>query len=238
MAFGKKLSVVIATMGAAALAAALVKLIGGPTTPTTPGAPAPGAPAPGAPGGPAPGGPQKPGTKTTPPTYKPGQFTPPGGLQPGAAPSSPLPSGVKVPSDGKAGSLTGPQSIADIVEDLKQRDAGKFAKYARFLRFAGPAAAAIPALIKPVMMIANGEPEDEIKREIGVALGTVSGAVPTLISAHLDLGPLGSFKSQKKRKASSCTQWELPFDHSRRFSSNEKLIEEIIALCQGVVGNK
>lgn len=115
MAFGKKLSVVIATIGAAALAAALEKLIG---RPTTPGAPAPGAPAPGAPGGPAPGGPQKPGTKTTPPTYKPGQFTPPGGLQPGAAPSSPLPSGVKVPSDGKAGSLTGPQSIADIVEDL------------------------------------------------------------------------------------------------------------------------
>ena len=106
------------------------------------------------------------------PTYAPGQFKVPGGITTQGSVSQ-LPSGTKVKGNGRVG----PQSIDDIVNDLKKRGrTATLAKYSKFFKFAGPAMAIIPALIDPAMAIYNEESEQEIKKQIAGALGTVSGA--------------------------------------------------------------
>jgi hypothetical protein len=108
------------------------------------------------------------------PTYAPGQFSVPGGITTqGSVSQLPVPSGTNVKGNGKVG----PQSIDDIVNDLKKRGrTATLAKYAKFFKFAGPAMAIIPALIDPAMAIYNGKSEQDIKREIAGALGTIGGA--------------------------------------------------------------
>jgi hypothetical protein len=167
---GKKLGVVIASMGAAALTAALARMKGVPVP--TPGAPGTG-----------------PGATTATTTtkgkgasaYKPGQFALPE-MQKGGATSTlqTLPSGMRTNSAGKViDAKTGRfKSAADVIAALEAdpSKAGKLAKYAKFLKFAGPAAMIIPALINPLMAIHNDEPPDVIRTEIIKALGSVSGA--------------------------------------------------------------
>ena len=53
----------------------------------------------------------------------------------------------------------------------------RLAKFAKFLKFAGPAMAIIPALIDPVMAIYDEAPDDEVKKQIVGALGSISGGV-------------------------------------------------------------
>ena len=91
-----------------------------------------------------------------------------------------LPSGTSLNSAGRViDSATGQfKSVADI-EEAKKNDptqASKLAQYAKFFKFAGPAMAVIPALIDPAMAIYNDESDEEIKKQIVGALGSISGA--------------------------------------------------------------
>lgn len=90
-----------------------------------------------------------------------------------------MPSGMRTNSAGKViDSKTGKfQSVDAIMEALKKEGkAATLAKYAKFFKFAGPAMAIIPALIQPAMSIYNEESDQEIKKQIAGALGTISGA--------------------------------------------------------------
>ena len=91
-----------------------------------------------------------------------------------------LPSGTRLNSAGRViDSVTGQfKSVADIEEAMKNdpTKASKLAKYAKFFKFAGPAMAVIPALIDPAMAIYNDESDEEIKKQIVGALGSISGA--------------------------------------------------------------
>jgi hypothetical protein len=90
-----------------------------------------------------------------------------------------MPSGMRTNSAGKViDSKTGKfKSIADIEEALKKEGrTATLAKYSKFFKFAGPALSVIPALIDPAMAIYNDESEQEIKKQIAGALGTVGGA--------------------------------------------------------------
>ena len=92
---------------------------------------------------------------------------------------SAVPSGMTLNSSGKVISKTTGrfQSISQIVEAMEADGrTAKLAKYAKFFKFAGPAMAVLPALIDPAMAIYNDEPEDVVRKEIGGALGSISGA--------------------------------------------------------------
>jgi hypothetical protein len=97
-----------------------------------------------------------------------------------AAEVIPIPSGSNVGVTGKVVAFAKGKfkSIADIVEAMKSdpTKAAKLAKYAKFFKFAGPAMSVIPALIDPAMAIYNDESDEEIKKQIVGALGSVSGA--------------------------------------------------------------
>lgn len=137
-----------------------------PTTPTTP--PAGGTPPP------RPTTPPAGGTGGNPP--RPG--TPPAGGNPPPRPAN-IPSSMKVNSAGRVidastGRFQSAQQVADALK--AEGRAATLAKYAKFLKFAGPAMAVIPSLIDPVMAIYNDAPEEEVKKQIIGALGSISGA--------------------------------------------------------------
>lgn len=117
------------------------------------------------------------------PTYSPGQFKVPGleAQKPGGATSTlqKMPSGMRTNSAGRViDSKTGKfKSIDAIMDALKAEGrAATLAKYAKFFKFAGPAMTIIPALIDPAMAIYNKESDQEIKKQIAGALGTIGGA--------------------------------------------------------------
>jgi hypothetical protein len=90
-----------------------------------------------------------------------------------------MPSGFGTNSKGQRINLkTGKfVSIDDIMEALKaEGKAATLAKYAKFFKFAGPAMAIIPALIDPALAIYNGASDQEIRKQIAGALGTIGGA--------------------------------------------------------------
>jgi hypothetical protein len=171
MGFGKKLGVKLLSMGTAIVSAALLDY--GITKPPVV-------------------------TTTVPSTTLPPPATPP--ATPPAAAGKPLtqlgtvgeaaaarraaaeviPSGSNVGVTGKVVAFAKGKfkSIADIVEAMKSdpTKAAKLAKYAKFFKFAGPAMSVIPALIDPAMAIYNDESDEEIKKQIVGALGSVSGA--------------------------------------------------------------
>jgi len=104
--------------------------------------------------------------------------------RPGAStlPRGTLPSGSGAAARG-AGNVfsiaTGQPMTVTAVEEAMKNDpsrATKYAKYAKFFKFAGPAMAVIPALIGPVMAIHNDESDEEIKKQIVGALGSIGGA--------------------------------------------------------------
>lgn len=69
-------------------------------------------------------------------------------------------------------------TVAQVEAAMKaEGKLARLAKFTKFLRFAGPAMAVIPALMDPVMAIYNGAPEDEVKKQIVGALGSISGGV-------------------------------------------------------------
>ena len=74
-----------------------------------------------------------------------------------------------------AGQVSRADGIKGIFKKLKSMNPEKAAKFAKFFKFAGPAAAIIPALIEPAMAIANDAPDDVIKKEIAGALGSIGG---------------------------------------------------------------
>jgi hypothetical protein len=106
-----------------------------------------------------------------------------------------LPNALNVPSTGVVSQGT-PSTVSSIAEKLKGVNPEKAAKFAKFFKFAGPAAAIIPALIEPAMAIYNDEPDDVIKTQIAGALGSVGGATlgsiaGTTAGAALGLGAFG-----------------------------------------------
>ena len=91
-----------------------------------------------------------------------------------------LPSGVQINSGGrltdtKTNSFKSVKEVAEAMEKDATK-AAKFAKYAKFFKFAGPAMAVLPALLDPAMAIYNDESDEEIRKQIVGALGSVSGA--------------------------------------------------------------
>jgi len=97
---------------------------------------------------------------------------------PKAKPAGKLPSGTRVNSAGRViDSVTGKfKSIDQVVDALKAEGrTAQLAKYAKFLKFAGPAMAVIPALIEPAMAIYNNEPAEVIQTQISGALGSIGG---------------------------------------------------------------
>lgn len=69
-------------------------------------------------------------------------------------------------------------SVAQVEAAMKaEGKLARLAKFMKFLRFAGPAMAVIPALMDPVMAIYNGAPDDEVKKQIAGALGSIGGGV-------------------------------------------------------------
>ena len=90
-----------------------------------------------------------------------------------------IPSSMKVNSAGRVidagtGRFQSAQQVADALK--AEGRAATLAKYAKFLKFAGPAMAVIPSLIDPIMAIYNDAPEEEVKKQIIGALGSISGA--------------------------------------------------------------
>lgn len=104
--------------------------------------------------------------------------------QPMPAPKPiPVPKGVeklKIPSGlrvNPAGNVP-PNSAKGVMAALK--DSGRLAqlaKYSKFLKFAGPAMAVIPALIEPIQAIYNDEPGDVIATQVSGALGSIGGGL-------------------------------------------------------------
>jgi hypothetical protein len=74
-----------------------------------------------------------------------------------------------------AGQVSRADGIKGIFEKLKSMNPERAAKFAKFFKFAGPAAAIIPALIEPALAIMNDAPDDVIKKEIAGALGSIGG---------------------------------------------------------------
>ena len=74
-----------------------------------------------------------------------------------------------------AGQVSRADGVKGIFKKLKSMNPEKATKFAKFFKFAGPAAAIIPALIEPAMAIANDAPDDVIKKEIAGALGSIGG---------------------------------------------------------------
>tara|TARA_B110000902_G_C14243177_1_gene563247 strand:+ start:225 stop:1865 length:1641 start_codon:yes stop_codon:yes gene_type:complete len=69
-------------------------------------------------------------------------------------------------------------SVAQVEAAMKaEGKLARLAKFMKFLRFAGPAMAVIPALMDPVMAIYNGAPDDEVSKQIAGALGSIGGGV-------------------------------------------------------------
>ena len=131
---------------------------------------------------------------TTPPATPPASSTSPRPTTPPASSTSPkpttggvgstpkptnIPSSMKVNSAGRVidagtGRFQSAQQVADALK--AEGRAATLAKYAKFLKFAGPAMAVIPSLIDPIMAIYNDAPEEEVKKQIIGALGSISGA--------------------------------------------------------------
>ena len=91
-----------------------------------------------------------------------------------------LPSGTRFNSagqlvDSKTNSFKSVKEVAEAMEKDATK-AAKFAKYAKFFKFAGPAMAVLPALLDPAIAIYNDESDEEIRKQIVGALGSVSGA--------------------------------------------------------------
>ena len=106
-----------------------------------------------------------------------------------------IPSGVNINTSGVANQGR-PSTIKGVAESLKNTNPSKIAKYAKFFKFAGPAAAVLPALIDPAMAIYNDAPDDVVRKEIAGALGSVGGATlgsiaGTSVGGVLGLGAAG-----------------------------------------------
>jgi len=124
-----------------------------------------------------------PASSTSPrPTTPPASSTSPkpttGGVGSTPKPTN-IPSSMKVNSAGRVidagtGRFQSAQQVADALKS--EGRAATLAKYAKFLKFAGPAMAVIPSLIDPVMAIYNDAPDEEVKKQIIGALGSISGA--------------------------------------------------------------
>ena len=85
-----------------------------------------------------------------------------------------IPSGLRV---NPAGNVP-PNTAKGVMQSLK--DSGRLAqlaKYSKFLRFAGPAMAVIPALIEPIQAIYNDEPGEVIATQVAGALGSIGGGL-------------------------------------------------------------
>ena len=91
-----------------------------------------------------------------------------------------LPSGTQFNSAGRLTDTTTNsfKSVKEVAEAMEKdaTKAAKFAKYAKFFKFAGPAMAVLPALLDPALAIYNDESDEEIRKQIVGALGSVSGA--------------------------------------------------------------
>lgn len=95
----------------------------------------------------------------------------------------PVPKGVeklKIPGALRVtpGGSVPPTTAKGVMQALK--DSGRLAqlaKYSKFLKFAGPAMAVIPALIEPIQAIYNDEPGDVIATQVSGALGSIGGGV-------------------------------------------------------------
>lgn len=106
-----------------------------------------------------------------------------GAPRPAPAPGAPprpagVPSGMRVNSAGRViNANTGRFASADDIAKAMKAEGrmAKVAKYMKFFKFAGPALAVVPALIDPLMAIYNEESEQEIKKQLVGALGTVGG---------------------------------------------------------------
>lgn len=115
----------------------------------------------------------------------------PGGRPPPVRPGG-VPSGMRVNSAGRMiHANTGRFASADDVAKAMQAEGrmAKVAKYMKFFKFAGPALAIAPALIDPLLAIYNDAPENEVRKQIIGALGTVGGtALGGLAGAALGTG--------------------------------------------------
>ncbi|MDB4786175.1 hypothetical protein OAG36_00420 [bacterium] len=109
-----------------------------------------------------------------------------------------IPSAITVGPAGTAvqQTINSSSSIDAVGDAVKASKPERFAKFAKFFRFAGPAAAIIPALIEPALAIYNDEPDSVVRKEIAGAVGSISGGSLGLLAgssagATLGLGAAG-----------------------------------------------
>jgi hypothetical protein len=106
---------------------------------------------------------------------------------PKAPPTPKIPSALNVNTSGIANQGR-PSTVKAVAERLKSINPAKLSKFSKFFKFAGPAAAIIPALIDPALAIMNDAPDDVVKKEIAGALGSIGGASLGLLAG----GALGT----------------------------------------------
>ena len=91
------------------------------------------------------------------------------------APTAKLPSATTITTGGRA-TAGRPQTVKGVAQAMTKVNPMMALKYAKFFKFAGPAAAVLPALIEPAMAIYNDEPDSVIRKQTVGALGSIGGA--------------------------------------------------------------
>lgn len=66
--------------------------------------------------------------------------------------------------------------VTDVVDLIKTEQAAKFAKYSKILKFLGAAGSIFAAGIDPAMAIYSGASDEEVRKQLVGALGSLSGA--------------------------------------------------------------
>ena len=118
----------------------------------------------------SPTGSSKPTTSSKKPVVRPGQGTS------GILKGKPLPAGYAY---NKAGQIIqqGTNKFASVDEVIEAiNKSGKAAKYGNLLKFLGGAATIGLSVMEPAMAIYSGAPEDEIRKQVVGALGSIGGA--------------------------------------------------------------
>lgn len=66
--------------------------------------------------------------------------------------------------------------VSDVVDAIKLEQVSKYAKYTKLLKFLGAAGSVFAAGIDPAMAIYSGASDDEVRKQLAGALGSLSGA--------------------------------------------------------------
>ena len=103
-----------------------------------------------------------------------------------------MPSAINLGPQGTPVTQINRNSTIDAVGDaVKASKPERYAKFAKFFKFAGPVAGVVPALIDPALAIYNDEPDEVVRKEIAGALGSIGGATLGAIAGSSVGGSIG-----------------------------------------------